>query len=66
MLATAVLPLRLSTADGKADIEIQDRNRDGRWDISYYDTNHDGRADLVGRHPNGELEPSSYDKYAGS
>ena len=55
-----------TNADGKADIEIQDRNRNGKWDISYHDTNHDGRADLVGRHPNGELEPSYYDKYAGS
>jgi S1-C subfamily serine protease len=55
-----------TNADGKADIEIQDRNRNGKWDISYHDTNHDGRADLVGRHPKGELDPSYYDKYAGS
>ena len=54
-----------TNADGKNDIEIQDRNRDGKWDISYHDTNYDGRTDLVGRHPNGELEPSYWDKYAG-
>ena len=54
-----------TNADGKNDIEIQDRDRDGKWDISYHDTNYDGRADLVGRHPNGELEPSYWDRYAG-
>ena len=55
-----------TNSDGKNDIEIQDRNRDRKWDISYHDTNYDGRPDLVGRHPDGKVQPSYYDKYAGS
>ena len=64
--SVSALALIDTNFDGKADIEIQDWDRNGKWDISYYDSNYDGRPDLVGRHPNGELEPSYYDKFAGS
>jgi len=56
----AYLALIDTNSDGKADIEIQDRNRDGKWDISYHDRNYDGRPDLVGRHPDGKMQPNYY------
>ncbi len=51
--------------DGLTDVFIEDRDRDARWDISFHDTNYDGQIDLIGHHPNGELEPSYWDRYAG-
>jgi S1-C subfamily serine protease len=57
---------RDTNSDGLIDIVIVDQGRDGKWDFSFHDTNYDGRTELTGHHPNGELEPSYYDKYAGS
>ena len=49
--------------NGKTDVVIYDNNRDGKWDVSYYDTDGDGKADLIGRHPDGKINASSYEKY---
>jgi S1-C subfamily serine protease len=49
--------------DEKTDGMILDNGRDGKWDISYWDEDFDGKPDLIGHHPNGEAEPSSYSKY---
>jgi hypothetical protein len=50
--------------DGKIDIIIEDTNRDGRWDISFHDVDHDGKIDVIGYHPDGEIKPSRFEKYA--
>jgi hypothetical protein len=50
--------------DGKIDIIVEDTNRDGKWDISYHDIDHDGIIDLVGYHPDGKVQPSSFERYA--
>ena len=57
---------RDTNSDGRIDIVIVDLGRDGKWELSFHDTNYDGRTELTGHHPNGEWEPSYYDKYAGS
>jgi S1-C subfamily serine protease len=62
-------PIRLlvdSTDTGKIDIIVFDENRDGKWDYSLHDTNGDGKADLIGRHPDGQLKPSSFEPYLAS
>ena len=59
-------PLVLSidtTNDGKYDKAFFDKDRDGKWDVSYHDTDSDGKANLIGYHPDGEIEPSSYEKF---
>lgn len=53
-----------SNSDGDADIVVLDSDRDGKWDTSLHDVNFDGETDLLGYHPDGELQPSSYEKYA--
>jgi S1-C subfamily serine protease len=51
-----------SNDDGKWDVFVFDNNRDGKWDVSYHDTNFDGKLDLMGKHPDGKLVPSSFEK----
>jgi len=53
-----------SNHDGKVDIVVEDRDRDGRWDISYIDVDYDGVPDLIGYHPDGQLKPSRFERYA--
>lgn len=52
--------------DGKVDIIVDDLDRDGRWDISYHDVDYDEVIDLIGRHPDGKLKPSRFEKYVAS
>lgn len=54
-----------TNSDGKFDIVVLDLDRDKKWDISYHDTNFDGIPDLVGKHPDGNIMPSSYEALSG-
>jgi hypothetical protein len=47
-------------ADGKPDCWIVDFNRDKKWDASFWDTKFSGHIDMVGLHPDGNIEPTSY------
>lgn len=49
--------------DDKADTWVYDEDRDGKWDISFWETKFDGTIDVVGFHPDGELEPTSYTNF---
>ncbi len=47
--------------DGKPDILLFDFSRQGHWDLSFWDSQFDGAWGLVGHHPDGAIEPSSYE-----
>jgi S1-C subfamily serine protease len=54
-----------TNADGKFDIVILDFDRDLKWDVSYHDTNFDGKPDVIGKHPEGNLVPTSFEPITG-
>ena len=54
-----------TNADGKFDIVILDFDRDLKWDVSYHDTNFDGKPDIIGKHPEGNLVPTSFEPITG-
>jgi hypothetical protein len=47
--------------DGKPDILLFDFSRQGHWDLSFWDNDFEGAWALVGHHPKGTIEPSSYE-----
>jgi hypothetical protein len=49
--------------DGKPDILLLDFSHQGQghWDLSFWDSAFDGSWGLVGHHPDGAIEPSSYE-----
>lgn len=47
--------------DGKPDVVLLDYSRDGRWEISFWDVDYNGAWALVGHHPDGAIEPSTYE-----
>lgn len=49
--------------DGKPDILLLDFSHQGQghWDLSFWDSAFDGSWGLVGHHPGGAIEPSSYE-----
>jgi hypothetical protein len=49
--------------DDEADVWIYDHDRDGAWDISFWATKFDEQIDVVGFHPDGKLEPTSYTSF---
>jgi S1-C subfamily serine protease len=49
--------------DGKPDVMYFDFKRVGKWDLSFWDEKFEGRWTLVGFHPDGRLEPSSFESY---
>jgi S1-C subfamily serine protease len=49
--------------DDGPDAWIYDEDRDGAWDISFWATKFDDNVDVVGFHPDGKLEPTSYSSY---
>jgi S1-C subfamily serine protease len=59
-------PIRLlvdRNDDGQPDVIYYDLKQQRRWDISFWDENFEGRWTLVGYHPDGKLEPSSFESY---
>jgi hypothetical protein len=49
--------------DGVPDVIYFDLKQQRRWDISFWDEKFEGRWTLVGYHPDGKLEPSSFESY---
>jgi len=49
--------------DGKPDVIYFDLKRQNRWNISFWDEKFEGRWTLVGYHPDGKLQPSSFESY---
>jgi len=54
-----------NNGDRKIDKKIYDKDGDGKWDYSSYDVDYDGTIDLLGFHPDGDINASSYEKYKG-
>jgi S1-C subfamily serine protease len=52
-----------NNGDEKPDCWILDMDRDGKWDVSFWATKNDGKIDVVGQHPDGKLEPTSYESF---
>jgi hypothetical protein len=52
--------------DGKPDLIVLDAGRQGHWSVSYWDVAFDGRWALIGRHPDGRMEPSSFEMNRGA
>jgi S1-C subfamily serine protease len=61
---TKAIRLAIDTnGDEEADGWIMDADRDGKWDVSFWATKHDGKIDVVGKHPDGSLEPTSFESF---
>ena len=54
-----------SNGDGLSDKMIYDIDADSKWDYSHHDTDHDGEVDLVGLHPDGDINASSFKEFKG-
>jgi hypothetical protein len=46
--------------DGRPDLVVLDPSRQGHWSHSYWDVGYDGSWSLVGLHPDGRMEPTSF------
>ena len=49
--------------DEEPDTWLFDNDRDGKYDISFWATKYDGKVDVVGYHPDGKPEPTSYENF---
>lgn len=50
--------------DGKLDLVVMSYKRNEWWDISFVDTDFDGKFDLVGHHPDGKIEATTFAPYS--
>jgi hypothetical protein len=59
----AILLMRDRNGDGRPDVIYFDFDRRGKWDLSFWDEDFSGHWTLVGYHPDGSLQPSSFESY---
>jgi len=59
----AIMLLRDRNGDGRPDVIYFDFQRRGKWDLSFWDDDFSGHWTLVGYHPDGSLQPSSFESY---
>ena len=60
-----IMALIDSQRRNKVDGIVLDERRTGKWNVSYWDPKLDGTFPLRGRHPNGELLPTSQEPRCG-
>jgi S1-C subfamily serine protease len=58
-----IMLMRDRNGDSQPDVVYFDFSRQGKWELSFWDENFSGHWTLVGYHPDGSLQPTSYESY---